>query len=106
MPVPVEAAMADQAEEPPQGQATPLPTATTTLSALEAALRVLGESGQALTCQELIATMAAKGYWNSPKGRTPAGTLYASFLREMKSKGEKARIIKTTRGKFALRQAV
>jgi hypothetical protein len=73
MPVPVEAARAAQAEEPPPpGEAASLPTAPTSkLSALEAALRGLGESGQAINCRELIAAMAAKGYWNSPKGRTP-----------------------------------
>jgi len=49
------------------------------LSALDAAARVLGESGQAMNCQELIATMAAKGYWSSPKGKTPAGTLYTAL---------------------------
>jgi hypothetical protein len=46
------------------------------LSALDAAAKVLSETGQALSCPELIAAMAAKGYWSSPKGKTPASTLY------------------------------
>jgi HB1, ASXL, restriction endonuclease HTH domain len=76
------------------------------LSALDAAAKVLGETGQAMNCPELIAAMAAKGYWSSPKGRTPAGTLYSALLRELKTKGENARFRKTERGKFALRQNV
>jgi hypothetical protein len=76
------------------------------LSALDAAAKVLAEIGQAMSCQEMIAAMAAKGYWSSPKGRTPAGTLFAAVLRELKTKGDKARFLKTERGKFALRQNV
>jgi hypothetical protein len=54
------------------------PSAATTkkLSALDAAALVLREAGQPLSCPELIAQMAAKGYWSSPKGLTPAATLY------------------------------
>jgi hypothetical protein len=73
------------------------------LSALDAAAKVLSETGQAMTCQELIAAMAAKGYWSSPKGRTPASTLYAAVLRELQTKDADSRFIKTERGKFALR---
>jgi hypothetical protein len=54
------------------------------------------------SCAELIAAMAVKGYWSSPRGRTPAGTLYAAILRELQSKGEKARFGKTERDKFRL----
>jgi hypothetical protein len=54
----------------------------------------------------LIAAMAAKGYWSSPRGRTPAATLYSAILRELQTKGETARFIKTERGKFAQRGAV
>jgi hypothetical protein len=46
------------------------------LSALDATTKALGEIGQAMTCQELIDAMAAKGYWTSPNGKTPAQTLY------------------------------
>jgi hypothetical protein len=41
-------------------------------------------------------------YWRSPKGRTPAGTLYSAVLREIQTKGDKARFRKTARGQFAL----
>jgi hypothetical protein len=71
------------------------------LSALDAAAKVLAETGQAMTCQEMIDAMAKKGYWTSPGGRTPAATLYSAILRELKSKGDQCRFVKTERGKFA-----
>jgi len=71
------------------------------LTALDAAARVLAESGRALSCGELIAAMAAKGYWTSPAGKTPSATLYAAMAREIKVKGAEARFRKTERGKFA-----
>jgi hypothetical protein len=75
-------------------------------SALDAAAQVLGDTGQAMNCAELIETMAARGYWQSPKGRTPAATLYSALLRELQTKGEQARFVKVQRGKFALRATV
>jgi hypothetical protein len=72
------------------------------LSALDAAARVLSESGQAMNCQEMIDAMAAKGYWSSPGGKTPSATLYSAILRELKTKGGDARFRKTERGKFSL----
>ena len=75
---------------------------TKKLSALDAAARVLGESGQAMNCQDMIETMAAKGYWTSPGGRTPSATLYSAILKELKTKGTDARFRKTERGQFAL----
>ena len=55
-------------------------------SALDAAARVLRENGQPMSCPELIEQMAAKGYWSSPKGKTPASTLYAALMREVQVK--------------------
>jgi hypothetical protein len=54
-----------------------------------------------MTCQEMIEAMAAKGYWTSPGGKTPSGTLYSAILRETQTKGEASRFMKTERGKFA-----
>ena len=75
------------------------------LSALDAAAQVLSETGQPMNCQEMIGAMAAKGYWTSPGGKTPAATLYSALLREIKVKGAQARFQKTERGKFARTQA-
>ena len=72
-------------------------------SALDAAARVLHESGQPMSCPELIEQMAAKGYWTSPKGKTPSSTLYAAIAREVKLKGAASRFIKTGPGRFAHR---
>jgi hypothetical protein len=102
--------------EAPAPTAAPVETVATTLaeesvspanklSALDAAAKVLAETGQALTCGEMIAAMAAKGYWQSPRGRTPSGTLYSAILRELQTKGEKARFRKSERGKFRFHSA-
>jgi hypothetical protein len=51
----------------------------------------------------LIDAMAAKGYWKSPGGLTPAATLSAAIGTEIRKKGNAARFVKTERGRFALR---
>ena len=72
------------------------------LSALDAAAKVLAESGKPMTSKEMIDAMAEKGYWTSPGGKTPQATLYAAILREIQTKGAEARFQKTERGHFAL----
>jgi hypothetical protein len=74
------------------------------LSALDAAAKVLQETGQPLNCQQLIKAMADEGYWTSPAGKTPASTLYAALAHEIKTKGKDSRFVKTERGKFAVNQ--
>ena len=76
-------------------------TKTKKLSALDAAAKVLAETGQAMTCAALIEAMAAKGYWTSPGGKTPSATLYSAILKEHKTTGANARFKKTDRGQFA-----
>lgn len=75
------------------------------MSALDAAAKVLKEKGVAMTCPELIGVMAAKGYWSSPNGKTPAATLYAAILREVTVKGDNARFRKDAPGRFAAKDA-
>ena len=48
------------------------------MSALDAAARVLEETGHPMSCPEMIQVMAEKGYWTSPGGLTPAATLYTA----------------------------
>jgi hypothetical protein len=110
--VPAPEATADQsgdgtAAEPAQPARTPKRQRKATTEAkekkpscLDAAAKVLAEAGQALSCQEMIDAMAAKGYWTSPGGKTPASTLYSAILREL-SKGAASRFVKTERGKFS-----
>ena len=71
------------------------------LSALDAAAKVLAETGQSMACNEMIEAMAAKGYWSSPGGKTPASTLYSGILKEISTKGKESRFKKTDRGRFA-----
>ncbi len=71
------------------------------MSALDAAAKVLCESKQPLRSGELIEQMAAKGYWKSPGGQTPAATLSAAIAHEITTKGQDARFKKTGRGLFA-----
>jgi hypothetical protein len=72
------------------------------LSALDAAARVLTETKQALSCFELIAAMAAQGYWTSPGGKTPQATLSSSIQREIVIKKEQSRFRKTAPGRYAV----
>lgn len=71
------------------------------MSALDAAAKVMHESGTPMTTGEMIEQMAKKGYWSSPGGKTPAATLYSAILREINVKGKESRFEKTERGKFA-----
>ena len=73
------------------------------LGCLDAAAKVLGEKKEPMTTKEMIEAMAAKGYWSSPNGQTPAATLYSAILREIKTKGKESRFEKTEKGKFGIR---
>jgi hypothetical protein len=79
--------------------------ATKKRSALESAVQVLSEENKPMNCGELIATIAAKNYWTSPGGKTPASTLYSSILKEVTTKGAASRFVKVARGQFALRES-
>jgi hypothetical protein len=70
------------------------------LSALDAAAKVLGETGKPMSCNEMIETMGAKGYWSSPGGKTPGSTLYSGIIKEISTKGKESRFQKTDRGQF------
>ena len=91
-----------KAGKTPKSNKTTRPGARPKLSALDAAAKILGETGQAMTCRELIEAMAAKSYWTSPAGRTPQETLYAALAREIQTKKDQARFRKSARGKFTL----
>jgi hypothetical protein len=72
------------------------------VSALDAAARILGESKEPMSCPALIEAMAAKGYWKSPAGKTPASTLYAALQREIAVRKKEARFKQSGPGKFTL----
>ena len=70
------------------------------VSGLDAAARVLEESGQPMTAREMVEAAEAKGYWKSPGGKTPHATIYSAIIREITKKGDASRFTKTDRGKF------
>ncbi len=73
------------------------------MSGLDAAAKVLGETGQPMSCREMVEKMLAQKYW-STNGKTPANTLYSAILRQMNTKPKESRFKKVGRGKFALRK--
>lgn len=72
------------------------------VGALDAAVTVLGESKHPMNCKQMVDAMAAKGYWNSPNGKTPHATLYSAILRDIQKGGKNARFTKVERGQFTL----
>ncbi len=72
------------------------------LSQMAAAVKVLKQSRKPLTCKQIVEKMAAKGLWQSPGGKTPEQTLYASILRDIQRHGDDSRFQKVDRGLFTL----
>jgi hypothetical protein len=73
-------------------------------SGLDAAAKVLEESGEPMTAKEMVEAAEAKGYWKSPGGKTPHATVYSAIIREIAAKGDASRFVKTERGKFAAKR--
>ena len=71
------------------------------VSALDAAAEVLQTASEPMNCKDLITSMATRGLWTSPAGKTPHATLYSAILRELATRGVKARFRKVERGRFA-----
>lgn len=70
------------------------------LSGLDAAARILREAGEPLSAPAIVERALASGMWTT-KGKTPAATIYAAMIREIKAKGADARFRKVDRGRFA-----
>jgi hypothetical protein len=70
-------------------------------SGLDAAAKVLEETGQPMNVKEIVEVAFTKGYWK-PAGRTPAATLASALIREIAKKGGDSRFRKSDRGKFVL----
>ena len=98
-----EADLPAQAAKPTRKGKTKQAKADRPLSALDAAAKVLGEAGASLNTRQMIEVMAEKGYWTSPGGKTPAATLFSAIPREINTKGDASRFVKTQRGQFTLR---
>ena len=77
------------------------------MSLVDAAVSILSQgSGDPMGCKDLVAEAVNRGLWAPRTGKTPASTLYAAILREIATKGDKSRFVKTERGKFALMDSV
>lgn len=70
------------------------------LSGLDAAAQILREAGEPMSAPAIVEKALASGLW-ATKGKTPAATIYAAMIREIKVKGADARFRKTDRGRFA-----
>jgi hypothetical protein len=92
-----------KADKPAKAKRAPKPAGEKRLSALDAAAKVVEETGRAMNTRQLIEAMAERGYWTSPGGKTPWATLYSAIAREIVNDGDAARFVKTERGTFALR---
>ena len=68
-------------------------------SGLDAAARVLNESGKPLNARAITDAMMKKGYWKSG-GKTPWATIAAAMMREIAGKGKAVRFKKAARGLF------
>jgi hypothetical protein len=71
------------------------------MGGLDAAAKVLEETGVAMNVKEITAVALTKGYWK-PAGRTPSATLAAALFREIAKKGADSRFRKSERGRFVL----
>jgi hypothetical protein len=76
------------------------PATAKPLSGLDSAALVLREAGEPMDAQALIARILERGLWKT-EGKTPAATIYAAMIREIKAKGSSSRFQKVDRGRFA-----
>jgi len=99
-PDPANAAAAKAAREAHQAKkAKPTPKKRDGMSGLDAAAKVLALAGKPMNTKQMVDKMLADGLWKTG-GKTPAATIYAAILREVRAKGKDARFRKTDRGQF------
>ena len=88
----------------PDGQ--PVAEGGKPMSLLDAAAHILSlGTGEPMRCKDIVDLAIKRGLWTPRTGKTPASTLYAAILREVTTKGEASRFVKTERGKFALKDS-
>lgn len=74
------------------------------VSQLDAAYDVLKASGEPMACMAICNAMVEAKTWVSPGGKTPDRTLYSALMREINTKGDESRFIKSDKGKFEARK--
>ena len=76
------------------------------MSLMDAAVHLLSQgTGDPMRCKDIVDLAIKRGLWAPRTGKTPASTLYAAILREIVTKGDASRFVKTERGKFALKDS-
>ncbi len=93
---PGEATPATKLKREPKAKPNKRPRA----SGLNAAAQVLAKSKEPMSCTDLTKRILDQGLWKT-SGKTPAATINAAILREIKAKGSASRFRKTGRGLFA-----
>ena len=76
------------------------------MSLMDAAVNLLSQgTGDPMRCKDIVDLAVKRGLWAPRTGKTPASTLYAAILREIVTKGDASRFVKTERGRFALKDS-
>jgi hypothetical protein len=83
-----------------QSAAKPRASKPRRASGLDAAAGVLSAARKPMRCNEVVEVILSKGLWKTG-GKTPAATINAAMLREIKAKGKESRFRKAGRGLFA-----
>jgi hypothetical protein len=74
------------------------------MTGLEAAYKILSESGEPMNAKTITKLALEQGIWN-PQGAPPDLTLSAALLNEVKKKGEKSRFAKASQlGHYIVRE--
>ena len=94
-------ALAKPKRERGDGKPSPRLRQAGKMSGLDAAAKVLGETGRPMGCNEIVSVMLEDGLW-ATQGKTPEATIYAAIIREIAVKGAEARFRKVARGQFEL----
>jgi hypothetical protein len=75
------------------------------MSLINAAAHILAQDNQEpLRCKDIVEQAIAQKLWQPGKGLTPAATLSAAIMREIKTKGDDSRFAKAERGMFTIAQ--
>jgi hypothetical protein len=73
------------------------------MSLINAAAYILAHGNrEPMRCKEIVEQAISQNLWQPGKGLTPASTLSAAIMREIKAKGDDSRFRKAERGKFTI----
>lgn len=72
------------------------------MTMLDAAVRMLREARRPMRLVDLYMEMSSRGYWSSPRGRTPWATLSAAIGTEIRQRGPQSRFVKVDHGLYTV----